>query len=98
MRKTQDPEIQGKREADMDGISRRAWLGGAAMVVGVGATCMMATSAAAKTSQKDAKYQDKPQGSDKCSGCTQFQAPDACQVVDGKISPEGWCQLFAKKG
>lgn len=97
MTKARDPEIQGKTGADMNGISRRACLGGAALIVGAGATCMMSTSAAAKTSQADAKYQEKPQGDNKCSGCAQFQPPDACKVVDGKISPEGWCQLYTPK-
>lgn len=80
------------------GISRRQWLAGAAMV-GVGAVCMRSTRVAAqqKQSQADAKYQDKPQGQDKCDGCSLFQAPEACQVVEGKISPNGWCQLYVKK-
>ena len=87
-----------------DPLSRRTVLGGAAALVGTGTACLIATRAAAqtktaqtKTPQTAAKYQDHPQGQSKCSGCVQFQAPDACKVVEGKISPEGWCQLFAAK-
>jgi hypothetical protein len=42
-------------------------------------------------------YQPSPKDGRQCDGCTLFQAPDACQVVDGKISPTGWCKLWAKK-
>lgn len=83
---------------DADGISRRTMLGGAAVAMGVGAAFIVPTTASAKTAQKDAKYQDKPNGEAKCSTCMLFSPPDACQAVDGKISPEGWCQLYAKKG
>lgn len=86
-----DPAVQTK-----GAISRRTWLAGAAMA-GVGAVCLSATRAEAKMKPELAKYQDTPKGEAKCSGCSHFQEPDACKVVDGKISPEGWCQLFAKK-
>ena len=42
-------------------------------------------------------YQPSPKDGRQCDGCMLFQAPDACQVVDGKISPAGWCKLWAKK-
>lgn len=92
MKKAQGTEVEGKRDA----LSRRTVLGGAAMV-GVGAVCLMSTGAAAKTSQSDAKYQDKPQGSSKCGSCSQFVSPDSCKLVDGKISENGWCQLYTPK-
>jgi hypothetical protein len=42
-------------------------------------------------------YQDKPHGDQECDKCMQFVAPDSCKVVDGKISPKGWCIAFTKK-
>ncbi len=42
-------------------------------------------------------YQPSPKDGRQCDGCMLFQAPDACQVVDGKISPTAWCKLWAKK-
>jgi len=42
-------------------------------------------------------YQNTPKDSHQCDGCLLFQAPNACQVVDGTISPSGWCKLWAKK-
>lgn len=81
-------------------ISRRTWLGGAAMI-GVGAVCgMAATRAAAQTKQKQAEvqYQNSPKDGNKCSGCALFQAPNACTGVEGEISPEGWCSIYVPKG
>ena len=42
-------------------------------------------------------YQPSPKDGHQCDGCTLFKAPDSCQVVDGTISPTGWCKLWAKK-
>jgi hypothetical protein len=42
-------------------------------------------------------YQPSPKDGHQCDGCTLFQAPDSCQVVDGTISPTGWCKLWVKK-
>lgn len=30
-----------------------------------------------------------------CRLCALFQAPDNCNVVDGTISPNGWCLFWA---
>ncbi len=50
-----------------------------------------------KMDKKTAKYQDNPNNGQICSECRFFQPPKSCQVVDGDISPNGWCSLFAKK-
>lgn len=57
-----------------------------------------AARAQQKTPQKVVKYQDKPKEGQKCSDCTFFTEPDSCRVVEGTISPEGWCTLFQLKG
>ena len=67
------------------------------MIAGLGASCLVSTSASAKTSQAVAKYQDKPQGQSKCGTCAQFEAPSGCKLVDGTISENGWCQLYTPK-
>jgi hypothetical protein len=54
-------------------------------------------TAQAKVAQSSVSYQDKPKGTQRCDGCTLFQAPKSCKVVDGEISPQGWCSLFAAK-
>lgn len=84
-------------QADRSGISRRKVLGGAAVAVGLGAG-LVSTSAYAGMSQADAKYQDKPSGSNKCGTCAQFEAPNKCKLVDGNISENGWCMLYTPKG
>jgi hypothetical protein len=42
-------------------------------------------------------YQESPKDGRQCDGCSLFQAPSSCQVVDGSISPTGWCKLWVKK-
>jgi len=53
--------------------------------------------AAAKMAPAGAAYQDTPKGDQQCSNCSLFQAPSACQLVDGTISPSGWCKYWVKK-
>jgi hypothetical protein len=58
-----------------------------------------ATPAAAKKLAKaGVKYQDKPKGDQKCGTCTNFiAASKTCKLVEGPISPDGYCILWAKK-
>ena len=56
------------------------------------------SAAQAADNKKQFKYQDKPgPHGQKCSGCRLFRPPAACQVVTGKISPNGWCIAWVKK-
>ncbi len=61
------------------------------------------TTAEAKASKSTVKYQDKPKGSQKCAGCKFFitgkskTATGSCKIVDGSISPNGWCTAFSAK-
>jgi high potential iron-sulfur protein len=86
----------------MDGtakLSRRSLLRGMVMIAtGTLATGVISLPAhAQKASKADAKYQDTPKDGQKCSTCVYFQAPKTCGVVDGDISPEGWCAMYNKK-
>jgi hypothetical protein len=65
------------------------------LALGVGATLSPAQAAA--DNKKQFKYVDKPgpKGA-KCSGCRFFRKPNACTIVHGKISPNGWCIAWAK--
>jgi hypothetical protein len=54
-------------------------------------------SANAKVSQSEAHYRDTPSGSSSCEKCRQFQPPSACKLVDGTVSPSGWCNFFAAR-
>ena len=83
---------------DRENISRRAVMAGTALAVGAAATGVVTrASAQQKISQANAKYQDHPNGNQQCDGCIQFQAPNACKIVDGTINPKGWCQFFGAK-
>jgi hypothetical protein len=53
--------------------------------------------AQSKTDKKTAKYQDHPNKGQQCAICKYFQPPKSCQLVEGDISPNGWCSFFAKK-
>ena len=55
------------------------------------------SAAGAPVSQQDAQYKDQPSGQQRCSMCANFQAPSACLVVVGTVSPNGWCKLFKAK-
>ena len=81
-------------------ISRRSLLLEGVVCAG-GAATMLATAAiqpaqAAKISQSVVKYQGTPKGEQKCSNCKLFTAPNACQTVDGTVSPDGWCMIYQK--
>lgn len=47
--------------------------------------------AADKMSKAEAEYQDTPNGILSCATCTLFDAPNSCKVVEGEVSPDGWC-------
>ena len=51
-----------------------------------------------KVEQSVVQYQAQPKDGAKCSGCANYVAPNACKVVAGVISPEGWCVAYAPKG
>ena len=53
--------------------------------------------AQSKTDKKTAKYQDHPNKGQDCNHCSYFRPPHSCQLVEGQISPHGWCSFFAKK-
>ncbi len=51
-----------------------------------------------KLSKAQAKYQDQPKGDQQCANCMHFIAESStCKVVEGKVSANGWCMLWAKK-
>jgi hypothetical protein len=48
-----------------------------------------------KQSKQAVEYQDNPKGIQMCATCTLFAAPRSCKVVEGDISPNGWCKVYA---
>jgi hypothetical protein len=50
-----------------------------------------------KIAQAQVQYQTTPKDGAKCSTCVNWEAPNACKIVAGTISPEGWCIAYAPK-
>ncbi len=50
-----------------------------------------------KLAQAAVQYQDHPKDGAVCSGCVNWQPPNACKIVSGVISPNGWCVAYAPK-
>lgn len=66
-----------------------------AMLAVAGSVALGSTARAQrKLSKSEAQYQDHPNDIQTCSACTLFVRPHACKVVEGDISPDGWCRLF----
>ena len=78
-------------------VSRRAVLAGGAIIGSAPLLLMSASSAEAKVSQAAVAYQETPKGNQSCGGCARFQPPSSCQTIDGVISPNGWCKIWARK-
>jgi hypothetical protein len=81
-----------------DGLSRRViLLRSAGCAAGAAASLLPLKQAVAKMSQPSVGYQDSPKGDQQCSNCSLFQEPNGCTIVDGNISPAGWCKFWVKK-
>jgi hypothetical protein len=85
-------------------VSRREALTGLIVLPALaGFLASIPMPAAAKGSKAQFKYQSTPKNGQKCSGCKFFTAgktPTAsgtCAVVDGSISPNGWCTAYTAK-
>ena len=50
--------------------------------------------ASEKMTRAQAEYQDTPNGIYSCGLCTLFERPNACKVVEGEVSKDGWCKAF----
>jgi hypothetical protein len=95
-------EGEGETAMPTSGSSRRAFIKTVG-VVAAAATCGRAAAAKAqeykpqeqkKLTQAAARYQDHPKGNDSCGTCPYFLFPKSCAVVEGEISPSGWCPIF----
>jgi len=85
--------------------SRRIMLKSAAIVAGLAAVPWVArpAGAQAKATKQAMQYQEQPKNDQKCADCLQFipgaeqGANGTCKVVEGPISPNGWCAAYVKK-
>ena len=57
----------------------------------------------AKGSKAALRYQDTPNGNQRCARCSYFisgatpSTDGTCRIVEGSISPHGWCSAFSQK-
>jgi hypothetical protein len=83
-------------------VSRRTLLKNAALAAGL-ATVPFAVRGQAKASKQAMQYQDQPKNGQECDSCVQYVpgasagAPGTCKVVEGSVSPKGWCVAYVKK-
>jgi hypothetical protein len=70
----------------------RTFAGAISAVLGL---CASRAGASEKMTRQQAQYQDTPNGIYSCGMCTLFERPNACKVVEGEISNDGWCKAFA---
>lgn len=92
--------MSNERSTGTGSISRRVFLNVAAVGAGTLVAAGLAASASAapkKFTQKQAKYQPVPKSGHRCQNCALWQPPTSCQVVEGPVSPAGWCILYQVK-
>jgi hypothetical protein len=91
----------------IDTRSRRSVLRRAVWLAGVATIPLLAGTRSAfadgKLAKADVRYQDKPNAGKDCDDCLQFipgatpGANGSCKVVEGVISPHGYCDAFARR-
>ena len=88
-------------------VSRRTFLKNTTLLAGIAAIPVAIISKeafAAKMAKATMQYQDHPKDNFHCSKCMQFipgkttAANGTCKLIEGSISPDGWCLAFAPKG
>jgi len=84
-------------------LSRRTFLGGVVVLPALaGLLAAKASAQGSKATQASMHYQTSPSNGMQCSGCSFFipgqDASDGtCKIVDGTISPHGYCMAYAAK-
>jgi hypothetical protein len=85
-------------------ITRRSFVSSVIVLPALaGALLAQTKPAQAKGTKAQFKYQTTPNNGHKCSGCALFipgsspKASGTCKLVDGSISPTGWCTAYAAK-
>ena len=95
-------------DSSIAGKSRRSLLKkSAALLAGVAVVPLLTNArnvfAEGKLAKAAVKYQDKPNAGKDCDDCLQFipgatpKANGKCKVVEGVISPHGYCMAFTPK-
>ena len=87
-------------------LNRRTFLKSASLLAGIAAVPVAFISKqafAAKMAKAAMQYQDHPKDNLTCNKCIQYipcktaKADGSCKLVEGAISPNGWCLAYAAK-
>jgi hypothetical protein len=85
-------------------LSRRQCLAqGKTLLLVTGAICLASHQvvwASTKADKRDFYYQDKPKDGKSCSTCRMFTSAaggGVCAIVDGEVSPNGWCMAYSSR-
>jgi hypothetical protein len=84
-----------REQRQQGGVNRRTLV--AAALAATSFIYARGAGAGTKVSQPAVHYQATPKDGQECDACAHFAAPGACKLVDGDISPKGWCRLWTKK-
>ena len=83
---------------------RRGLAWGGQLLIGVAVASVVGkpqTAHAAKVDKRDFFYQDKPKEGKSCSACRLYSPTDLgkgqCSVVEGDVSPNGWCMAYSPR-
>jgi len=90
------------------GISRRGVLRTGLAILATGSAARAATTqdlpvelklaqASEKLDQSAVHYQQSPNAGAMCGTCINFEPPNACKIIAGNISANGWCVAFVPK-
>jgi High potential iron-sulfur protein len=75
------------------------WVVNAAVVL---VAAQSRTAIAGKATKADFFYQDKPKDGKSCATCRLYAVTEsgkgACAVIDGEVSPTGWCLAHSPRG
>jgi len=84
---------------------RRGLIRGTRVLLGVAMASAVGWSGranAAKADKRDFSYQERPKDGKTCATCRLFSATPSgkgsCAIVDGEVSPNGWCMAYSPKG
>jgi hypothetical protein len=81
-------------------LSRRTFLGSFIVLPALAAATGIARADDSKASQASMHYQTTPSGNAHCATCKFFipgsdaSSNGACKIVDGTISPNGYCMAY----
>jgi hypothetical protein len=75
-----------------------------AVLLGSGIAAMQARQsvlAKSKADKRDFYYQEKPKDGKSCASCKMFSLANGsvgtCAIVDGDVSPNGWCLAYSPR-